>query len=226
MTTQELHNLKVHELAEKYKNQGYNVMVAPLPSQLPDFLSSFQPDLLVTKPDDNLVIEVKAKQSLRFTEETRRLADIVSRRPGWRFDLVLYLDDNIGVTDLFSPSQVLAKPEIEGYLAEVDKLFSLKLFTSAFLLAWTATEATLRYLAKHHVLMIPTFHPLVFCKELAYQGIISSEQYNLLSQLIPIRNSLVHGIKTKPIEENVIIEIKQIIRELLQEAELANSVSV
>jgi hypothetical protein len=25
MTTQELHNLKVHELAEKYKHQGYNV---------------------------------------------------------------------------------------------------------------------------------------------------------------------------------------------------------
>lgn len=216
-TTQDLHNLKVHELAEKYQHQGYNVMVAPIPSQLPDFLSPFQPDLLLTKPGDNLVIEVKAKQSLRFTENTRRLAETVSRIPGWRFDLVLYQDDNIGVTDMFSPAQVLTKQEIEQDVAEVDKLLAMELFNSAFLLAWTAGEATLRYLAKRHDLKIPTFNPLMLCKELAYQGVISSEQYNFLSQMIPIRNTLVHGIRTQTIEKEVALELKQLIQELLQE---------
>lgn len=57
---------KIKELAKEYKNKGYEVIVQPSLKELPSFLknASYQPDLIVRSPKENLVIEVKSSESI------------------------------------------------------------------------------------------------------------------------------------------------------------------
>jgi hypothetical protein len=43
-----LERQRARDIAEEYRGKGYEVIEEPLPEQLPDFLSSYRPDLLKT----------------------------------------------------------------------------------------------------------------------------------------------------------------------------------
>src|SRR5204863_700424 len=57
---QSTHDRLVREVANRYIRQGYAVQIEPTDADLPPFLHGFLPDLIVTTPDDKIVVEVKA----------------------------------------------------------------------------------------------------------------------------------------------------------------------
>ena len=62
-TTTSLEEQRAHDLAEEYRKKGYHVIEKPSPEQLPDFLSSYRPDLLARKGQTGVVVEVKSRAS-------------------------------------------------------------------------------------------------------------------------------------------------------------------
>ncbi|MCP4702879.1 MAG: hypothetical protein GY862_39365 [Gammaproteobacteria bacterium] len=204
----------LHKFADKYQAKGYNVLIKPDYRQLPEFLSDFEPDLLAEKDNDHIVIEVKSRQSLRYSEKMRRLADTVMRRPGWRFELLL---TDTPATEESIP-HALEKGELNGYIAELDKLLQEGMQLSAFMLVCITLEASMRYVAKQYELPADT-PSLRLSKELTHNGILSQEQFGFIEQAMEFHNSLAHGFRVDFISDEWLQELRKMIDEVLHEAD-------
>ncbi|MCF8416944.1 MAG: hypothetical protein K9G40_11925 [Crocinitomicaceae bacterium] len=78
-----LHLLATQQLAEDYMNQGYNV-------ELEKRLGNFIADLLITKGEEKIVIEVKSgKMDTASKKKLASMADYVSSLGGYKFKVVL-----------------------------------------------------------------------------------------------------------------------------------------
>src|ERR1700745_825987 len=88
MTQIELENAKLEQVASEYRQKGYRVSIRPGSNDVPQFLAPFQPDLLVTSANDNVVVEVRSSKDL--TEGSLvPLAAKIESKPGWRLELVV-----------------------------------------------------------------------------------------------------------------------------------------
>src|SRR3954465_2370643 len=80
---------RARAIAEEYRSRGYEVFEAPSAEQLPDFLSGYQPDLLIRKGNEAIVVEVKSRSSLAKDPRIRDLARLLQTKPNWNFELVV-----------------------------------------------------------------------------------------------------------------------------------------
>src|SRR2546421_239635 len=87
-TMKERHDQLADRVAASYRNRGYRVTVEPTIRQLPDFLSSFRPDLIAENEDESLVIEVKLPGSAPSGPGWDQLALEIGKHPGWKFEIV------------------------------------------------------------------------------------------------------------------------------------------
>src|SRR2546421_11592842 len=79
---------EVDRVAQEYRGRGYQVILSPSASDLPEFARDLQPDIVARRQDDSLLIEVKRGSSVRDNERLRAIAQRVEAQPGWRFVLV------------------------------------------------------------------------------------------------------------------------------------------
>src|SRR6266581_1163064 len=140
MTTAEREHQLLAEIAAEYEKSGYRVKLRPRATDLPDFLTGFQPDLLAMSEGENVIVEVKARNRLSHEPEISALQAALSQRPGWRFELVIE-----GAPSEDRPP--LDPSQITTLLDEVDHLQQLGHSLAAFLLLWSATEGLLRLAA-------------------------------------------------------------------------------
>jgi hypothetical protein len=218
VNTQVLHDQKIREIAEDYRARGYNVTIDPPPQQLPKFLKGLQPDIVASTPQDNVVIEVKTRYAIRGSDSVRRMADAVAGEKGWRFELVLLSDDEMGPNRFGEP---LSLDTSRDYLASAKQILEGGNIVASFITAWIATEAVLRVIAKHNALKTQTLSPTVLLKELVFAGAISREQYQMLDQKQSLRNRIVHGFQQTDISRTEVEELITIASNLLIEARRA-----
>ncbi|HET8772167.1 MAG TPA: hypothetical protein VFP80_00185, partial [Thermoanaerobaculia bacterium] len=91
MTLSDLTQQKIDELASEYRRNGYAVWIHPAAHELPEFLREFEPDLIATSPQGNVVVEVKTSSAVAADQMTR-LAEAVERQSGWRFEVVFAIN--------------------------------------------------------------------------------------------------------------------------------------
>lgn len=84
-----LHREKVREIADEYRAKGYTVITEPDPSELPDFLEGYRPDVVATSPEESVIVEVKVGATTPGSERFRALVEAVQKYPGWGFSLVI-----------------------------------------------------------------------------------------------------------------------------------------
>ncbi len=179
----ELHRLR--EVAQEYRDAGYEVLVNPPRSKLPAFLRAFQIDMLAKSQDDNVVVEVKSQRSVRGDQRVARLAEILEGRPRWRFEFVM--------TNPRSP-----EPESVGLIGattsiqQAERLMEDDLVEAALLLAWSATEAVLREVAKRRGLQVRPSH-VDLVRSLRSHGDLSVAHFRALTNAMAVRNRVGHG---------------------------------
>ncbi len=83
-TAEALEEKRLQSIAREYKNRGYQVLLNPSRSELPDFLSSFPLDMIAISDWESVVIEVKSKTTLTKSSYLTALAKAVNNQPGWR----------------------------------------------------------------------------------------------------------------------------------------------
>jgi hypothetical protein len=77
-------------VAQRYRDEGYQVVVRPFGEQIPPFIAGFQPDLIAIRGNEGVIVEIKInRMDLSRDHQISRLAEIVNARPGWRLDLVV-----------------------------------------------------------------------------------------------------------------------------------------
>ncbi|MFM8293842.1 MAG: hypothetical protein ACKN9E_04755, partial [Microcystaceae cyanobacterium] len=89
--TATLERERLLQLAEEYRDKGYEISFHPNPEDLPDFLRNYRPDMVVRRGEEAVIIEVKSRRTLSSSSSQylQNLAESVEQHPGWRFELVM-----------------------------------------------------------------------------------------------------------------------------------------
>ncbi len=206
---------RAQELAQEYRSKGYEVIPAPSPEQLPDFLGEYRPDLLVRKGSESIVVEVKTRSSLAKNPRLRDLARVLHATPGWKFELVMVREkEKLNAPEGARP---FAREDVSGRLETVEELLDTGSPEAAFLLGWGALEAVVRLLAEEEQLTLDRISPSYLLHQAVTNGVISREDYALLLRAMKYRNALAHGFKIADFDVALVRDIINTTRHLLAE---------
>lgn len=217
LTIQEKEILRVNEIAKAYQEKGYDVLLQPREHQLPDFLKQFQPDLIVHKGNEHIVVEVKSRGQFSQSLQVNELAKIVRNETGWKFELVLLGPENALSVGEASP---LTAAEIRSKILEATSFLSGGHLDVALLIGWSLVEATLRTLALKEGIEAEKAVSAYLLKQMTYEGVISRDAYRFLLDIQQTRNAIAHGFKPPQLKvETVKALIDFVENELLQEVD-------
>lgn len=203
------------QLAEEYRNKGYEISFHPHPEDLPDFLKNYRPDMIVRRENEAVIIEVKSRRSLNSSSRQylQNLAQSVEQHPGWRFELVMTNPED----PTYSPKAEgsLQQSEIETRL-QVARQLAAQHPESAILYSWSLGEATLRLVAEHEELSLQRLDSLYLVKQLVTEGVISRPEYQLLMDALSLRNAIAHGFKATQITQGSVNGLIDVVEQLLK----------
>lgn len=210
--TEQLERERLLKLAEEYRQKGYEVLLPPQPEELPDFLRGYRPVLIVRRGEEAIVVEVKSRSSIASAQYLRELVTAVEKHPGWRVELVITNPEDA----LYSANieHSLEENEIKAQL-QVARELTARHPESAILFTWSLAEATLRLLSNREGLSLQKPELLRLLKQLATEGAISREHYQLLMNASQVRNAIAHGFKATKPTPNYVLELIEVVEQLL-----------
>ncbi|HAO20167.1 MAG TPA: hypothetical protein DCQ37_06555 [Desulfobacteraceae bacterium] len=127
--------------AERYKQQGFEVIVEPDIQELPFDLGKYCPDLLVKKSEsEGYIIEVKTSVSRTSVERYREISDMVSQHKGWRF-LLITGEDAVSDEITIKAEELLSWEQIFKQKEQGERFISVGEVGNAFLSLWLILEA-------------------------------------------------------------------------------------
>lgn len=196
---------RLHEVAADYRSEGYKVVVWPAPDDLPAFVRDFRIDLLAKGRKENVLVQVRSRETLVGATDLARLAERIDGRAGWRLELVVAAAVGTGAAANGNGSYpVGTKPlrpeEIEDRLAEASELRGRGHDEAAFLLGWAAAEAAARVTLAAAGLGGGLAGPLGLIKTLYSYGLVGKRDYELLLGCAGTRDALAHGYR--PVKAN------------------------
>jgi hypothetical protein len=183
----------LEEVARRYREEGYRVLVRPRSADLPPFLAPFEPDILASKDSEKVVVEVKRREELEENHDLQHLAALVNAQPGWRFDLVV-------TNPQIWPDEVprtVAEPgaaEINALREEASRLITLGMLKPAQVIASAALEAAMRTDARRQSITLDRYYPGFVLETLYSEGAFSHQEYERLRNAFAVRNAIVHGL--------------------------------
>lgn len=201
----------VAKKAAEYRSRGYEVF-----QEIPlDFMPGFIADLVVRKDGETRVIEVKTRTSLVVTPQMTELAEAISARPGWSFDLLLVGEPER--LDAPESAQPFTESHIDRRINQAEKVLAMGSAEAAFLLAWSACEAAVRVLAAAEGVEIRrATHSGYILGQAVYHGAISRNDDAYLSDMLAYRNAIVHGFDVPDFDDERARELIAAARKLLQ----------
>jgi hypothetical protein len=175
---------------------GYHVEANPDLASLPFDLRGYRPDLIATRNDEKLIVEVKGSVLRASIDRYREIAELISSYPGWRFVLVTPDDiPNVGA------SRILGWDGINRRRVEGTRLLEMGQTSAAFLLLWTALEAAMRRQARESHSPAERLPLSSLVKHLYSSGELSMEQYERANSYLQTRNQVAHGYEVPHLDQ-------------------------
>ncbi len=197
---------EVRRIAKQYENEGYAVTVRPKGDAVPPFLIGYDLDILAVRGDEHVVAVVRRnRRSLNADPGTTRVADAVSKKPGWRFDVVVLESD----TPLNRIAEKALEPsglQFQGMLNRARVAKDAGLNDMAITYAWAALEAAMRRLRDDTELYGRTTATELL-QTLYGNGFLSAEEFNRAMVAWTIRTQAVHGFVTQEIDPALIEDV-------------------
>ena len=179
----------IQQVADKYRREGFDVILTSDDDQLPDFLKGQEVDLIGRKGGESVAIQVKGRDELY---DIPAFAETMHAQPGWSFDLVVYPPEG----DEFPRDEAHTAPEYTSALiAEAEQLSSQGAVNAALVIAWSATEAAMREAAQREGIELDKLTPRFVLKTLHADGVITREECKQASEYLDLRNQVVHGFR-------------------------------
>ncbi|UBF26077.1 hypothetical protein K9N68_31855 [Kovacikia minuta CCNUW1] len=185
----------IEVVAQALEEKGYSVVIEPSPSTIPFELPNYQPDLLATRGDEHLIIEVKSRDFARPLERYKEISEIVSRQKNWRFMLSTiedrYQDEGtVLTTDIDTKS--LAK-----FISKLELILDTENYDLALPYLWTAYISGMRILGQRQGVPIDAASDKSVLNYMYSLGEISNEEYSNSLQYLKLRNEIVHRLDIK-----------------------------
>lgn len=204
---------QIARVAENYRADGYDVVVAPGAEEIPFNLGGHRPDLLVRKGSDRVLVEVKSRADRLSFDRLHSVVEEVKRHPGWRFLLVTPQD--IPGADLEDDDENRSSwEEIEFRMNRAQRLFDSGDSEAAFLGLWIAFERLLRLQVRRISLPVDRLAPSIMIRQLYSLGEVSSDEYQTALDCLNVRNRVVHGLSSPGLPK-VTMGLFDLVRDLL-----------
>ena len=204
----------LRQVAKHYEDEGYSVILQPHGADVPSFASGLQIDLIATRGDENVIVEVKTTRGdVERDPHVQRLAQIVSAQPNWRFDLVV----TEGETSVEKVADDAAEPSMDQILEMLDRAEAISGtgdLQGAYVHAWAGLEAAMRRV-KNEVNLYGRIAPNELMRVLYSNGILAPDEFNTLKQSYAIRTQVVHGLIPAKIDLVPLYRVTAIARKLL-----------
>lgn len=197
----------VSEAADRLRAQGWDVVVDPAPTELPRELVDARPDLLASRGDERVLVQVRSPR-LPPRADLVQLAEQVERLPGWRLDFV-YVPESPPTSD---PALLAARAARADRLAGTDP-------EAGLMLAWAAAEGTLHRLAER--LGRDTDDPGALVAGLVSLGVVHDEEYEVLHRARLTRDALAHGREGPSVDGDLVRRLNVLTRSFAGRAEAA-----
>jgi hypothetical protein len=208
MMTNQLERQEIQAVIREYQQQGYEVIAPEEVENLPVFFKDYQPELVLKKAGEMVVVEVRTRSKL--TDPTlASLAQEIEQQPGWRLDLVVFPQEE--------KSQSISNDEIRDRLNRTRQLTELGQFEAAFLMAGSAIEATLRTMCDRENISASTkeVSALTLLKTSVSLGLLENTEYKILQRGLELRDKLAHGLQLTEANSSL-IHNQAFIRQLLE----------
>lgn len=181
-------------IAKRYEERGYAVSVGPTVAEIPFSLGNFRPDILASRGDEHLIIEVKSSGERVDPEIYFKVDELVHQHPGWRFLLATVSEAELEECVSSATSNASAH-EIRARLRTIDRLVD-NAETAPFVLPtlWTAYVAALGLLLEKEAVPNNGYTDLSLLNKAYAVGLISVEEYETGRSLLSLRNRAVHSL--------------------------------
>ena len=186
------HDKKIDSLAQEYLQQGFAVTKEPAAGAIPFDLGGYRPDLIVTKGDTNLIIEVKTKTSRISIDKFQSLSQEIARHDGWRFILVT-LDDVDSSKIPTANDELPTWHQLKNKLLQAQSLMTEGAIEPATLYLWSIFEAALRKRAIARQIPVERLPASILINHMYSQGEVSVNDFDLFREFMNKRNRLAHG---------------------------------
>jgi hypothetical protein len=210
-----LEQRRARQLAREYEKRGYEVIVGPKREQLPRFFGSYRPDLIATKKNQQVAVEVKSRRSLSSSKQLAEIAKSIEQHPNWRLELVVTnptdVEDEVG--------SYLDVGISKRWLADARDLFRQKKDEAAILIGWSAAEAALRTIALNENVPHKQGGIGYLLKLLYSRGLVNRGDFQILDEIGNIRSHIAHGFVVPRINRNKVSKFFQAISHLIGSAE-------
>jgi DNA-binding Lrp family transcriptional regulator len=206
---------RIKEIAKDYESRGFTVIINPRQSELPQFLKGFEPDIIARSKNESVVIEVKSKGHINELKRFEELAEKISQKKNWRFELVFTNPQEQPIRT--SSEKTLNLNKIKQRLNEIEILKSTSQYAAAFLLGWATLEAAIRLKLQSEKSDSLNKATLSIIKTLFSLGLINQHDYRKLEKLNNTRNYLIHGFDQK-IDRASVDELLSILNYLIGES--------
>lgn len=177
--------LAQQRVARKYRLLGYDVQENPQADVLPEFMRGANPDIVAQSKSDNVVIEVKRRSSLKGSNDLVGIAERVSNRPGWRFELVIL--DEEDRTWSADPAT-----DYDSLLQKVQAATRARLPDMAYAYLTYILSAAARDLARKYKVKPEDKTDRSLFTDLGFKGILPETLTQECLSVLSIRDSLVH----------------------------------
>jgi hypothetical protein len=206
------HELLLKSVAERYRQDGYEVIVEPRADAIPFDLGGYVPDLIVRKGDLKTIVEIKAQAQRISLDHLRSIVEEIKQHQGWRFVLVT-------AEDIVDPGPGEGEDQFSWETAEHEVEEAKQLSGSgkkeaAFVVLWIALERMMRFQARRVGLPVDRLDPSILIRQLYSQGELSMQQFETALSCQQVRNRVFHAFLAPDLSEAA-TRLEGLVRELL-----------
>jgi hypothetical protein len=193
--TQSLYEQKIQSTAQELIDSGYKVSIEPSSSDLPFDLGSYRPNLIATKDNEGLILEIKTTSNRLSIDRFQSIAEQISTHNGWRF-LLITLDDTSESILPSSEQDLPSWEELKTRLSSLETLIQNSFFEPSLLFLSSILEATLRKRAIDRNIPIWRLPEKNLLNHLFSSGEISMSDFDIFKKCLELRNKVAHGLAT------------------------------
>ena len=207
----------LHRIADRYRNDGYTVVLEPPLRRLPKFLRNFRPDMVASRGDENVVVGIKSQGKKKVRDSLYQLAEAVHVRPDWRLDIVFYEEEE----ELPQYPRYPSPKSIRTAIQDANAIYEQGHTAAAMMLACSAFEAAAkRAIAKVEDRYAYKLPPNDLVKRLVFHGFLTEGELEVAHKAIIRRNQIVHGRLKRPVPEKMLNGICKFTGRLLDQREV------
>ncbi len=187
--------IAVRSAVSELEKKGYSVIIEPDPSMIPFDLHRYRPDILATRGNENLIIEIRARGTNQSNtiERYKEIADIVGRHENWRF--MLSTIDDVENGDYAWLDAGINADEIKHMLNRLNNILEGENFDLVLPHLWTLYILAMRLAGQKAGIPVDATSDQSVLNYMYSLGEISSEELEWANHFLQLRNEAMHSLR-------------------------------